>query len=333
MKRLLVFAAIAAATCAAEPPAKPLQLLSEVKTFPCRVVYESFRDGNWELYSARADGSDAVNLTRTADVHELYPHVSPDGTKICFVADRGEGETRVRSLYYMNTDGTGRTLVGAHMRQPCWSPDGKAIAYLKPEFEKFSFTDYATKGLFIYDLATGKHRQHPNKGIHHLYNICWAPGGTWFLATVHAGMGFKHAIVAIEAGGMGVYDLRMGGCRPDLSPDGTQVAWGRTDWRLCVADIDFSGSRPRLSNQWNVVTSKKPIKVYHVDWSPDGKFIAFSRGPTKKRLGPVCEIVGVRADGWNICVADATRRDRWVSITSDGGSNKEPDWAPVVKGK
>ncbi len=308
-------------------------LLAEARSLPSTIVYETLRGNNWELIRVNPNGSNPVNLTHTPDVHELYPHVSPDGTKICFVADTGTGESRLRSVYYMNIDGTGRTLVGTRIRQPCWSPDGTAIAYLKGEYEKFTFTDYATKELWVYDLKTRAHRPHPNKGIHHLYNICWTFDGNWFLATVHAGMGYKHAILAIEARGTGVFDLGIGGCRPDMSPDGRKVAWGPSDWVLRMGDLDVSGPKPRVVNQRNIVTSKKPLKIYHVDWSPDGRYVAFSRGPTKKRLGPVCEIVGVRADGWNICVADARATNRWTAITTDDNSNKEPDWAPAASGK
>ena len=45
-----------------------------------------------------ADGSEQVNLTQTPKVHEHYPQVSPDGTKICFSVDEGEGRDAVRSL-------------------------------------------------------------------------------------------------------------------------------------------------------------------------------------------------------------------------------------------
>ena len=50
-----------------------------------------------------------------------------------------------------------------------------------------------------------------------------------------------------------------------------------------------------------------------------------------KRLGQAPEIVGIPAQGWNICVGDATATNRWVTITSDGMCNKEPDWAAVRK--
>ena len=324
-------------TQAAEPTghssAKGEDLREELKKVAGRIVYETYRQNNWELFMVNADGSKPVNLTRTPDVNELYPHVSPDGTKISFVVDQGEGESKIRSVYYMNMDGTGRTLVARNARQQCWSPDGKTLAYLKGEFEEFCYKDFATRGIFFYDLESGKHGEHPNKELHHLYNICWSPDGRWLLATVHAGMGFKHAMLAIEAQGPGVFNLGLGGCRPDVSPDGKKVTWGRSDYALSVGDLDLSGPAPKVTNHRDVVTSAKPMKIYHTDWSADGKYITFSRGPIKKRLGHAREIVGIRAEGWNICVADSTKTNRWVAITTDGSSNKEPDWAPAGKKK
>ena len=82
------------------------ELLAELKTYPHKIVYETNRDGNWELYLCNADGSNPVNLTNTKDVDELYPKPSPDGSKICFVADEGKGDAKVRNIYYMNSDGT-----------------------------------------------------------------------------------------------------------------------------------------------------------------------------------------------------------------------------------
>jgi Tol biopolymer transport system component len=323
----LLLAAICPAAAAEE------DLSSELKNVAHKIVYETYHDGNWELYVCNADGSGTVNLTRTPDVHELYPHASPDGSKISFVVDEGEGTAKIRNLYYMNVDGTGRKLVAKNARQECWKADSSAIAYLKGEFEKFSYTDYATKGIFIYDLKTGEHRQHPNQKIEHLYNLCWTPDGKWFLATVHAGMGLKHAILAIEADGARVVNLGIPGCRPDISPDGKRVAWGPSDWALRVGDLEFTGPVPKVVNARDVLTSEKPMKIYHIDWSPDGKYVTYSRGPAVKRLGLIPEIVGAKAEGWNICVADPSKTNRSVEITTDGKCNKEPDWIPVEKTK
>jgi WD40 repeat protein len=319
-------------------PAAAADLREELKQLPFKIVFESYQDDNFELMMVNADGSQPVNLTKTPKVSELYPHVSPDGKKVSFVVDGDEGGKKVRNVWTMNLDGSGRTLVAGNAREPCWNPAGTAVVYLKGESDKFTLTDFATRGIYCFDLATGVHKEHPNAGIHHLYNICCTPDGKWYVATVHAGMGYSHAILAIEAEGMKVFDLHIPGCRPDVSPDGKKIAWGADDYTLRVGDLDFSGPEPKVINQRDAVKSDKPagkgeprMELYHVDWSPDGKYLAFSRGPKAKRLGPAPEMVGVVAEGWNLCVADAAATNRWVALTADGKANKEPDWAPAGK--
>ena len=225
---------------------------------PHKIVYETNRDGNWELYLCNADGSNPVNLTSTKDVDELYPKPSPDGTKICFVADEGKGDAKVRNIYYMNSDGTAASRSPTMAASRAGAPTGTKIAYMKGEFEKFTYSDFATKGLFIYDLKTGKTREHVNNKLHHLYTLNWSPDGKWFVATVHGGMGFSHTILAIEADGDKVFDLKLEGCRPNISPDGKKVCWGHGDYCAGVADLDLSGPTPKAINVHDVVESKDP---------------------------------------------------------------------------
>ncbi|MBN2592762.1 MAG: PD40 domain-containing protein [Sedimentisphaerales bacterium] len=296
---------------------------------PYKIIFETYRDTdgrlNWELYLINADGSNPINLTHTPDLDEMYPHASPDGTKICFVVDEGIGREKIRSVYYMNIDGTGRVKVATNARQPCWSPDGKSIAYLRGEYERYSTREYATSELVIYNLQTGEYKPHPNTSLHHIYAICWSPDGNWFFAAVHGGMEFSDTILAFDADGTRVFDMEkwgIRGCRPDLSRDGKRMTWGETDWDLCVGDIDLTGPEPRVYNVQKIVECLHSAKVYHVDFSPDGKYIAFSFGPHSGG-----QQVGGKARGWNICVTDLT--GKWVKITTDGSHNKEPDWVPI----
>jgi WD40 repeat protein len=301
----------------------------DVKSIPYKIVHESLRQAqgkeNWELILIDADGSNPVNLTKTADVSEIYPHAAPDGTKVCFEANEGTDKSNmVRNVYYMNMDGTNRTKVAHNARQACWSPDGQTIAFLKSEFDRYTYVDYATKGVYLYDLKTGKTTEHPNCAkLHHLYNLCWSPDGKWFTATVHGGMGFKHAILAFPADGDGIFDLGIGGCRPDFSADGKMVTWGLSDWDLCTAAFGVSAGKPQVTGQKAFIKCDKEHEVYHTDFSPDGRYITFSYGPEADEMG------GGLAPGWNICISDLT--GKWVQVTKDGHHNKEPDWVPLAK--
>lgn len=313
-------------------PKLPSQSLEiDLKSIPYKIVYETFRETedkeNWELFLMNADGSNKVNLTKTPDLDEMYPHASPDGTKLCFVVDEGTNRRdKTRSVYYMNIDGSNRVLVARDARQPCWSPDGKNIAYLTAEYDSYSTREYATSELMIYNLETGRHKPHPNTTLRHLYAICWSPDSNWFLGVIQGNTEYSDTILALEANGTGVYDLaRWGvkGCRPDIRYDGKKITWGETDWDLCLGDIDFNTpSMPRVDNVHKIVRCYETEKIYHVDFSPDGKYIAFSYGPSAGG-----QQVGGKAEGWNICVTDLS--GKWVKITTDGNHNKEPDWVPL----
>jgi Tol biopolymer transport system component len=138
-------------------------------------------------------------------------------------------------------------------------------------------------------------------------------------------MGYSDTILAFEVNGTRVFDLeRWGvrGCRPDISVDGKRMTWGETDWDLCVGDIDLTSGEPQVTNVRKIVACPHTSKVYHVDFSPDGKYITFSFGPSEGG-----QQVGGLARGWNICVTDLT--GKWGRITTDGSHNKEPDWVPI----
>ncbi len=98
---LLVSALIAAAGDAAQP------------RVPGRIVFATDRGGNvdnTEIYSIGANGRGRRALTRNlgADGGAAW---SPDGRRIAFWSERFEGRQRVRGLYVMRADGSGRRRV------------------------------------------------------------------------------------------------------------------------------------------------------------------------------------------------------------------------------
>jgi len=318
-------------------------LRQRLSRLPFKIAWECYVEGNSEIFVMNGAGLAATNLTRSPGVHEHYPQVSPDGTKLCFTVDSGEGRDTVRSLWVMDIDGKNRRKIADRAREPFWAPDGKTIGYLLQEFPKFNVMDYSTKGMVFYNLESGQTQPHVNSAaLHHLYNPSWAPNGKWIAATVHAGMGFDHSILLIEAHGRRIIDLKIPGCRPCLSPDGRHIAWGDDDHELALAPLDLDAEQPSVG-AWSLHIKDKQNKIYHIDWSPDSRFVAFSRGPDGEgdldkpgTFQAACEIVGVYAKGWNIGVVSAQRcgvldlneakETDFLQLTHDGASNKEPAW-------
>jgi len=286
-----------------------------------KLVYESFKNGNWDIFIINADGTGKRNITNTPGINEMYPKVSPDGKKICFVVDTGEGRNRKRDIYVMDIDGDDRELISRNSRQPAWSPDGRYIAFAKAaSSRRFSMESWATKGLYFYDMKTEKTEKHPNNKLEHLYNICWSPDGKYITATVLGGMGYRHTNIAIERYGKKYFKIGVTGCRPEFDLSGKRIAWGRSDTLFKTAKINMN-RRPPVYYKRALIRIKKGHEIYHIDWSPDGKYAAFTYGPTAEQA------VGGKAPGWNICIAEIAT-GKWTMITTDGNHNKEPDWIP-----
>ena len=89
-------------------------------------AFAANRNGNWEIYTVKADGSQLRNITSSAS-NQDSPAWSPDGSKLLFIEDK----TSV--IYVMNADGSKQTPVtkaDTLAAVPAWSPDGKKIAFV-----------------------------------------------------------------------------------------------------------------------------------------------------------------------------------------------------------
>jgi len=91
---------------------------------------------------------------------------------------------------------------------------------------------------------------------------------------------------------------------------------------------------PQSVKHWSLTTLRDKLSMMRADGSlpvnltntPDGKYIAFSHGPNAQQH------VGRMAREWHTCVADAAETNVWVTLTTVGESNKEPDWVRVAPG-
>jgi hypothetical protein len=142
------------------------------------------RDGQWMTYTdagnslwrSRADGSDAIQITKPPMEVE-FSSWSPDGTRIAFMGREPGREWRI---YVSGRDGgelreaaPGDDAQGA----PTWSADGRKLAYANVDCLE---TD--TCWVRILDLATGAVEKLP--GSHGFRTARWSPDGRYIAAFI-----------------------------------------------------------------------------------------------------------------------------------------------------
>lgn len=93
------------------------------------IVFLSNRDGNFEIYSMRRDGSHQRRLTYAPEIHPDVPSFSPDGNSIIFGGTRYGNE----DVYMMKSDGDNvRNLTrssDAGDGRPRFSPSGQYVVF------------------------------------------------------------------------------------------------------------------------------------------------------------------------------------------------------------
>lgn len=97
-----------------------------------RIAFTSDADGNYEIYTMRADGSDVRQLTFTAPpIQHVGPKYSPDGATLLYATDEDEQDpANQQDLWVMPSNGGTPTRLtkGINDRESRnWSPDGQRI--------------------------------------------------------------------------------------------------------------------------------------------------------------------------------------------------------------
>lgn len=209
---------------------------------------------------------------------ELQPAVSPDGRKVAFLWDQGNGQPP--DIYVQSASEAASVQITreeGHYSSPAWSPDGHALAFMR--------IGRSATEVLIKSLENGAERQvarfmPPNYGFQYRL-LDWSPDGQWLavshtdspdkpngLFLVNVATGEKKPLTKPE-------QMVGGDMDPHFSPDGRIITFIRHIQRSHqeLYSISTAGGQPR-----QLTADAKQISGHDwlPNWSGEGGKIVFA---------------------------------------------------------
>ena len=226
------------------------------------VVYQTDRDGNWEIYLLDLASWQEYNLTQHP-AEDRNPAVSPDGKHLAFESRR-DGNWEIYQLDLQSGGLTRLTQDLAFDGAPAWSPDGSRIAFESYRDGNWEIYLLELEGLRLSQLTTNPAGD---------YAPAWSPDGQ-SIAFSSWRDGDKEVYV-MDVDGSSQRNLTQADGDdeyPAWSPDGERLAFvsSRDDGHTTEVYLMNANGQNQTRLTHNDVNDGAPA------WSPDGQEIVCS---------------------------------------------------------
>ncbi len=277
---------------------RPEKVLNDFSQLKGRILFQSDRDGNDEIYAMTPAGTEMTRLTHNK-AYDGYPVWSFDGDKIVFESNR-EGRFQIYVMRANGRDPVRITADNYDNRYPCWAPNGKRIAYQSQRKDGLQ--------IYVVDIATGQEQQL----THHWYRSGlpnWSPNGDKIAFTVNKLMGWGVYVMNADGSRVQALETEGGACRPHWSKNGDLIAYvsqksdGKGD--IWIMQPDGSGKRRLTTDSANY--------DYYPAWSGDGNWIVYAHTGDKKK------------GNWEIRVI-SVQTGKSTQITTHSAQDRFPNW-------
>lgn len=233
-----------------------------------RLAFESYRDGNWEIYSMRPDGADAQRLTKDRG-EDTRPRQSHSDGRLAFISNR-TGNFEIFTVAPDGGDLRQLTADPANDNYPDWSPDGKRIVFASDRSGSWDIYTVNADGSSLTQLTVGENID---------FAPAWSADGR-FIAFARVSNGDLARIWVANADGANAHPISIEVRYPDnlvWSPDDKWIGFSHDANRngdMDVAEVRADGSDPT----WNRIYTSRSVMSDALmgGYSPDGTLVSFA---------------------------------------------------------